>query len=127
MARGSVRSLPSAQGLAGDRPEPGPVAKPKPELLAHVGHGNACRRGVGQKPTSRVMVLPFGACPTGLKSKTLLKKPNLLTVTWNPALSRSWVASWTDMPIGSGTATSCGPVDTCTITVSPGWMRPPAV
>ena len=60
----------------------------------------------GQKPTSRVMVLPRGAWSTGLKSKTLLKKPNRCTLTWNPAFSISRVASCTDMPIGSGTGTS---------------------
>src|SRR6266700_708487 len=108
-------SLPSAHGLAGDRPGPGPVTKPKPELLAHDGHGSARRqaeRTAGQKPTSRVMVLPRGASPTGLKSNTLLKKPNRFTLTWNPAFWSSVVASCTDMPIGSGTATSWGPVDT---------------
>src|SRR2546429_5135146 len=68
-----VQSLPSEQDLAGDRPGPGPVAKPKPELLTHDGHGSACRQAEGrgseadQKgPTSRVMVLPGGAWPTGL-------------------------------------------------------------
>src|SRR5690242_8026369 len=64
------------------------------------------RTHAGQKPTSRVMVLPRGAWPTGLKSKTLLKKPNRCTLTWNPAFSISRVASCTDMPIGSGTGTS---------------------
>ena len=31
-------------------------------------------------------MLPRGAWPTGLKSNTLLKKPNLFTLTWNPAV-----------------------------------------
>jgi hypothetical protein len=42
-ARGFVKSLPSAQGLTGDRPEPGPVAK-KPELLTHGHDGSAWRQ-----------------------------------------------------------------------------------
>src|SRR5689334_9823888 len=44
-----VRSLLSVQGLAGDRPGPGPVAKPKPELLTHDGHGSARRRAGGSE------------------------------------------------------------------------------
>src|ERR1700761_2805167 len=121
-----VKSLPSEHGLAGDRPGPGPVAKPKPELLTHDRHGSACRQAGGQKPTSRVMVLPRGAWPTGLKSNTLLLTKYLFTLTWNPASSSSLVAFCTVMPIGSGTLTSCGPVDTWTTTVWPGWnVAPP--
>src|SRR5690242_9493364 len=46
-----VRSLLSVQHLAGDRPGPGPVAKPKPELPTHDGHGSACRQAGGSEGT----------------------------------------------------------------------------
>src|SRR6476659_6966656 len=46
-----VKSLPSEQDPAGDRPGPGPVAKPKPELLTHDGHGSACREAGGSEGT----------------------------------------------------------------------------
>src|SRR5437016_6042529 len=70
------------------------------------------RHPQGQKPASRVMVLPRGAWPTGLKSNTLLNGPYLFTRTWNPAAWSSRVACSTDMPIGYGTATVlvCGQV-----------------
>src|SRR5581483_2470772 len=40
----------SAQGLAGDRPGTGPVAKPKPELLAHESHLTASRGRRARRP-----------------------------------------------------------------------------
>src|SRR5262249_53907053 len=46
-----VRSLLPVQHLAGDPPGPGPVAKPKPELPTHDGHGSACRQGGGSEGT----------------------------------------------------------------------------
>jgi len=76
-------------------------------------------------PMSRVMVAPRGAWPSGLKSNTLLKRPYLFTLTWNPAPSSSRVACSTVMPIGFGTLTNWGPVDTRTVTVSPGWNVAP--
>src|SRR6266436_4328955 len=89
-------------------------------------HEDGRADGPVQKPTSRVMVLPRGAWLTGLKSNTLLNGPYLFTWTWNPAPCRTWVACSTDMPIGLGTLTSWGPVDTSTVTVSPGWKVAPA-
>ncbi len=38
--------------VAGDRPEPGPVAKPKPELLTHDRQPSACRQGEGGRSRS---------------------------------------------------------------------------
>src|ERR1035437_542598 len=72
------------------------------------------------------MVLPRGAWPTGLKSNTLSAGPYLFTWTWKPACWRVWVAWATGIPIGLGTLTSWGPVDTWTLMVSPGWKVEPA-
>src|SRR4249920_4013871 len=91
-------------------------------MVAH-----AVKAGDQKGPTARVMTLPGGAWPSGLKFQTLLPKPpNLVTLTWNPAFSSSRVASVASIPIGLGTLTSCGPVDTRTTTVWPGWNMAPA-
>src|SRR5271166_441541 len=82
--------------------------------------GGGVAQTTGQKPTSRTMVLPRGACVVGLKSNTLSNGPYLFTWTWKPAACRVWVACSTELPITYGTPTNCGPEDTLTTTVSPG-------